>query len=363
MIRARLRAWGPNLVLLIGSVLMCFAMVEIGLRVYYGNPAVFRDPQVRHVPTSYGYKPEPLQRDTFTTDKPSLTNAQGFRDTEDWVVPKPVGQKRVMLLGDSLTFGNAVALEDLFATRLEAGLKVTDPRVEVLNASAGGWSTETEIGFFETEGTAFEPDVLVVGFYPNDFVSPPPPGRPREPWRPQLTAEARVEGRPPWLQWLPYSTIFTLKRSATVAYLRDRLAVINAGPDFIARVFANDVDLDTHPVVQYTYAELARLKRLCDARGIRMVLAFIPPVNYFWVPRGSVSFPQHMRVFAEGAGMTFVDLSEGMWDAPASPALYMYPWDNHLSPAGHARVADQLVPVVARALEGHTAGTEPGQSR
>lgn len=334
-------------------MLVAFGAIEIGIRVYYGNPPIFYFPQVRHIPTAYGYKPEPNQRDTFTTDQPIVTNSAGFRDTEEWAIPKPAGQYRVMLLGDSLTFGNAVATDAVYAQRVEQQLKTQLGDVEVLNASAGGWGLRLEIQFFEDEGLSYAPDVLVLGFFPNDWESPPRPGTVERPLQPaRLTADARVEGRPSWLQWLPYQSIFALKRSATVMFVRDRLDVLrSSGPDFVTDLLLNRVDLDRNPIVQHTYAHLARLHSICEAHGVKLVIAFIPPVNYFWVPRDSVSFPAHMGAFAASKHITFVDLSQGMKDAPPRPALYMYPWDNHLSPAGHQRVADQLAPLLSRILQ------------
>ena len=40
--------------------------------------------------------------------------------------------------------------------------------------------------------------------------------------------------------------------------------------------------------------------------------------------------------------ITFIDLSLGLEDKNSKNLYYMYPWDNHLNPAGHKKVADQL---------------------
>jgi len=59
----------------------------------------------------------------------------------------------------------------------------------------------------------------------------------------------------------------------------------------------------------------------------------------------------------------FVDLAEGFWKANGPGRLYLYPWDNHLSPAGHQLVSDQLAPVLAdmaAEVRRHRAGPVPG---
>lgn len=358
----RLAAQLQNVALLAGSLLFCFLAFELGLRIYYGNPLVFRDPQVRHIHAPYGYKPEPRQRGTFTTDKPVVTNAYGFRDDRDWVVPRPAGLLRVMILGDSLTFGNAAANEDTYAKVLETRLKRIVGTVEVANTSAGGWNTDNEVAFFLQEGRRYDPSILVLGFYPNDWASPPNPGSAVAPI--ELSPDARVEGRPPWLRWLPYQAIFLLKRSAVVMYLRDRIAVFNQGPTFADDLLLDKVDLDKNPIVAYTLAELLRLKQACDELRIPMVIATIPPVNLFWRPKRQIGYVQHLRRFSESHGIRFVDLAEGFWDAGDWRRLYMYPWDNHLSAEGHRLVAAQLEPVIARlAASARPAPTTAAASR
>lgn len=133
-----------------------------------------------------------------------------------------------------------------------------------------------------------------------------------------------------------------------VFFLRLRFAVATAGPDFLEELLLNKVNLDNNVVIQFTYSELLRIKRACDERGVPMVIASIPPVNMFWLPRKPVGYVQHMRRFSESHGISFVDLAEGFWEAGDWRRLYMYPWDNHLSAEGHRLVAAQLEPIIVR---------------
>lgn len=334
-----------NLLLVCGSVLLCFLAFEIGLRVIYGNQTVFRYPQVRHVVTAYGYKPEPGQKDTFTLDRPVSTNRFGFRERE-WRMPRPAGLVRVMVIGDSLTFGNAARAEDTYPKVLEQLLHQREPLVnlEVINTAAQGWNTDTEEAFFRQEGITYQPSVLILGFYPNDWVTPPQPGAAP---RVVLSDDGRWDARPRWLHWMPYRTIFLLKRSAAVTYLRDRVDVAFQAPDFLSDLLANKVDLDRNPRIAYTYELLLSVKRLCDAHHIPMVIAAIPSLNLFWVPKDSVGYLKHLRAFCERNGIAFVDTSQRFWEVKKTNGLYMYPWDGHLSPSGHRLVAEQLEPVVA----------------
>ena len=348
-----------NASLVLASLGICFAGLEVALRLFYGNPPPYYYPQVRHVRTTYGYKPEPNQTDTYTTNQPTSTNSRGFR-SQEFAVPKPIGVVRVMVLGDSLTFGNTVALSDIYTEVLARRLRVDDGAVEIVNASAGGWNLDVEMLFLEQEGLGYEPDILVLAFYPNDWVSPPKAGRSSEY---ELTDDARVEGRPGWLRWLPYRVIFWIKRPAVVSFLRNRTAVALKGEDFVTRLVKSEVDLEHDPSVTFTISELRRLKRICDEHAVRLVIAAIPPVNLFWLPPTSPAYLSMLEDFSTREGIVFVDLAKDFWRSSETDRLYLYPWDNHLSPAGHQLVSDQLAPVLAdmaAEVRRHRAGPVPG---
>lgn len=109
-------------------------------------------------------------------------NAQGLRDTEDVVSPKPEGVFRVLCVGDSFTFGVENALEHTFPKLLEAILagRPGGARIEVLNAGISGLNSCQEAGWLEHYGWALEPDVVIVGFVMNDVIPHDPASMPRD---------------------------------------------------------------------------------------------------------------------------------------------------------------------------------------
>src|SRR5207237_633528 len=68
------------------------------------------------------------------------TNADGFRD-RTYPRAKPPGTFRVVVLGDSITLGWGVALEESFPKRLEQRL---GPSVQVLSLGVAGYNPYTE---------------------------------------------------------------------------------------------------------------------------------------------------------------------------------------------------------------------------
>ena len=101
-------------------------------------------------------------------------NAHGFRE-RDFESPKPPGVYRVMVLGDSLTWGVGLAVEERFTAIAEDLLNRASAGAtfEVLNFGLTGNPTVVERDILEAYRDLVEPDLVVVGFSSND----PQPGR------------------------------------------------------------------------------------------------------------------------------------------------------------------------------------------
>jgi hypothetical protein len=100
-------------------------------------------------------------------------NADGFRAPRlaGYTRPKPTDVYRVLLLGDSQTFGQGVRYEQTFGARLEAELqrRAKTQRVEVINTGVPAYNTVQEAAFFDAKGIAYRPDCAVILFIGNDF--------------------------------------------------------------------------------------------------------------------------------------------------------------------------------------------------
>lgn len=95
-------------------------------------------------------------------------NSLGFRDAER-TLSKPPGTRRVLVLGDSITFGLDLATEELYPQRVEAALRARGEAIEVLNLGVTGYDTHQEAALLERVGLALEPDLVVVGTCINDL--------------------------------------------------------------------------------------------------------------------------------------------------------------------------------------------------
>jgi len=99
-------------------------------------------------------------------------NSKGLRGAEiDY--PKPPGEYRILVTGDSFTFAEQVNQQETFTQRLEDRLNAErgDRHYRVLNAGSNGWATANEAVYLTKEGVRFTPDVVVVALYLGNDVS------------------------------------------------------------------------------------------------------------------------------------------------------------------------------------------------
>ena len=172
----------------VGTLLLCLGLLEIGCRIYFAvnpdkDPARITNPLSRN--DREGVSPPPMQHIPdipvhIVLDSKVLyglnpkhpeINSIGLR-SDEVEIPKPKGTFRILVLGDSVTFGFGVAQDKAFPSRLQAILKKKMRRVEVINAGVSGYTAYNEVEYYLSEGRKLAPDVVIVGFCLNDVVNP-----------------------------------------------------------------------------------------------------------------------------------------------------------------------------------------------
>ena len=99
-------------------------------------------------------------------------NSKGLRDTEIGM-KKPKGQFRILLLGDSIIFGQGVSFTETLVQRLERALRESGAfdSVEVINCGVAGYGPHQQRRFLEREGMTYDPDIVILGFCHNDVTN------------------------------------------------------------------------------------------------------------------------------------------------------------------------------------------------
>jgi len=97
-------------------------------------------------------------------------NSFGFRG-RNFTKEKPRNTVRIMLLGDSFTYGVGVDNEQTLAWQMEEMLKKKNPEkeYEVINAGRTGAYLESEISLFKQYAEQFHPDILILAYCYNDI--------------------------------------------------------------------------------------------------------------------------------------------------------------------------------------------------
>jgi hypothetical protein len=162
----RLRAFFSKVLLLVVTIVLCVAVLEVGVRVLGMAPPMLwqPDPELgwRHIPGARA-------RWTEEGDGQVRINALGYRD-RDRSLEKPEGVFRIAVFGDSMTEGVQVDLEQTYTYLLEEKLSRANAPVEVLNFGMNGYGPIQELLLFRREVSRYQPDLVILAtFVDNDI--------------------------------------------------------------------------------------------------------------------------------------------------------------------------------------------------
>lgn len=179
-----------NFVLFIISLLFCFAIVEISIRIAgnYDSDGQFslgpRDliPYVLPVNsmeeeihffenlTNPYIIPDPYLGWTTANNSNSLqplgyyqTNSIGLRSEREFTVTKKNGTPRIALFGDSFVHSYDVSMNETMAFYLEKELSLTG-FTEVMNFGVGGYGNDQAYLRWKLQGNEYNPDIVIIGF-------------------------------------------------------------------------------------------------------------------------------------------------------------------------------------------------------
>ena len=141
------------------------AVLEYGLRV--AEPRYLdRDGGALVYSEDYGWKLRAGFRGVFHGAFTTI-NAGEFRGPSH-PLEKPAGRTRIVMLGDSITFGHGVRDAETFSALLESRAG----RFDVVNLSVEGYGTDQELLRLEREGLRYAPDVVILNVcLTNDVVN------------------------------------------------------------------------------------------------------------------------------------------------------------------------------------------------
>jgi lysophospholipase L1-like esterase len=203
--RDRLIGWIGNGLLVLGSVAISVLAIETFLRAEgvwwrYATPAVVAAPVVSPLSTERDQipaevvakaqrrRPNPVsmpeewklidtevpgaQRAYYWHGSLHVLNRDGFRRSAPFP-EKRAGVYRVMVVGDSITYGYGLAEEDTYVALLSAWIG-RDYKIEFINLGVSGYQSEDILNVIKRFLPELKPDLVIYGVCHNDFL---PSGR------------------------------------------------------------------------------------------------------------------------------------------------------------------------------------------
>jgi lysophospholipase L1-like esterase len=153
---------GSRLLLVVASTLLTLLLLEAFARVFVTDPRglFVASPRLGYVMVPH-FRGEHAKFGQFKVE--IETNSQGLRDREFSAKGE---RERILVLGDSVTFGWGVEADEAFPKQLESLQATRAGRTpfEVVNAGVWGYNTLQETAYVEAGAGGYEPDLVLVGF-------------------------------------------------------------------------------------------------------------------------------------------------------------------------------------------------------
>jgi lysophospholipase L1-like esterase len=358
------RAKAGRIALFSAILLVQFALFEAGLRRWGSSEAAPTFQGLFTGDAAMGYRLKPGARIRFATsefDTNIAINNAGVRDDEE-IGPKAPGERRIVILGDSLVLSVQVPFQQTFGELLEQRLnlpaKAGSHRYRVINAGVQGYGPVEELLFFRNVVRHLQPDVvLVTVFVGNDAEE-------------AIASESKLVARPA-TEALKESFVTTLRRtvrrSMVLQVLRlrvvaatDRFRGLKAPPEPPLQSYAANPAPRIPRGIERTRELIAELAKDADAVGARTGILLMPA--RFQVDDGDYGRLREAVTQAGGElrrdaaterftaalaplSLPMTDLLPPLRAAMPGPDVF-FQQNVHLTPRGHGIVADHLAAFV-----------------
>jgi lysophospholipase L1-like esterase len=311
-----------RVLLSVAMLFICLGMAELFLRIKNSSMTNYDIEMWRYAQLLKRRSNNPLLGHDHVKSASAVLQSVAVR-TNEWglrggPVPPPVpGERRILFLGSSITFGWGVPEEETTTGVLQHMFEANGQKVTVLNGGIGNYNAPRSVERFFCELTGLQPTDIVVHSFVRD-------------------AEVLDTGGGNWF----------LRNSQLAVVLWSAIQKCRAGlgqqklEEHYRQLYAADA-----PGFQAMQAALARLSDYAQAHHIRIYLAMVPDIHNLHDYKLHFIHDAVAAVAAHN-GYRYVDLFPAF--AGLRPEeVWAMPGDPHPNRLGHKKMAEMLYPVLA----------------
>ena len=355
--------------------LVCLVLGEVAARVYFDQTSKGgREPSLEGTVGEYdellGARLLPNATATFggpEFETTIRTNAHRLRESEETPYERTPGVRRILLCGDSFTFGHGVDEADRYGERLAELLG----NVDVINMGVWGTGTDQQLLLYRDEGVKYGPDLVILAYFVENIlrngastrfiaggrsaskpkfviengelvltnVPVPAPGTATEESTAEMERWKEIEERQGVVSF-PFKS-FLREHSALYKFAHDNFAGL------LHRAVEGEVDaypeyVDGRSEWEVTKALIRTFRDEAEENGSEFLLVIVPDGRSMEPGTISDTPYQKLEQLCRAESIPLLDpLPEFRAASEQGEKLY-YRYDAHWTKAGHALVADLI---------------------
>jgi hypothetical protein len=337
-----------NTILLCITLLICLICIEFLLRAW--NPPIANSGmvQIHRSSKTVGYELIPNSFGTGSQlGEPIHINSKGFRDYE-FSEKKSENTFRIMVIGDSFTFGMSVNIDDTYVKQIEKMLNQRDIKAEVINCGVIGYDMWHYLKLLREKVILYKPDLVLLGLFANDIARAKPPQNNPDIWNDQNPFASKSNISKIYLVNFA-KNIFTLIETK-YRYQRGHEYLMGIeerkkkiGPENPDDIFYQVVyGKAKEELYHHFYESLEEFKQFCNDNDIRLLCLLIPDaIQLNNKPATYVN--QFIKESCDKLNLPLIDVLPEFERVKDPRTLYLFPLDAHTSPLGHRIIADSVV--------------------
>ena len=263
------------------------------------------------------------------------TNSLGFRG-DDTYLQKQESEFRILLLGDSITFGYYSNFDETFGNLLENKLKQSGHKKKycVINAGVANYNTAQELDLLKDKAILVEPDLTILGFYINDIIQDE---------KDLLIRSTDIL----FPRRLYFSWLANLRRSKFLSFLEHRICMLK---------FFSNLDIDSESMINIsiesawskTLAQIKQMRDFCHAHNSKFAVVVFPNGVQVGRTYTAGNYQKRLIDFGKKENIPIIDILP-VFNATGDFRTVYYEQDLiHPKPMGNSLVAEEIYKYVIK---------------